>query len=325
MNKNKILLMILVGMLPIVVISFVFKKSEANFNLDQENKEQESSLKEDSDNLELEDKQLSMIRVLVKDEAISLPLEDYIVGVVAGEMPASFNIEALKAQAVASRTYALYKKKTNENGEYDLTDNVNNQVYITEEDMRKKWGDDYQKYYDKIRQAVLETNGEVITYEGSIIEAFYFAMSAGNTQDSISVFSENRDYLQGVESKYDNDSLRDYEKEQSFSKEEFKSRLSLNCNDVVVDKIDYNEFLYVDNISICSKEFKGTEFRKLLGLRSANFKVDVGKEVSIVTKGYGHGVGMSQYGANGYARNGYTYEDILKHYYTGVEITKLEI
>lgn len=313
-------------MLPIVVISFVVKKGETNFNLEKENFDMESNQEEENESTleqnENESKGLS-IRVLVNNEAISLPLEEYIVGVVAGEMPASFDIEALKAQAVASRTYALYKKNTNELNEYDLTDNTNTQVYLTNEAMQKKWGDDYQKYYDKIKEAVDLTKGEVITYEGEIIEAFYFAMSAGNTEDSTSVFSESRDYLQSVTSEYDNSSLKDYEVNKEYQKSEFKEKLGITCSEVVVDNVNYNETGYVNEVSVCSKVFKGTEFRALLGLRSANFSIDVGDVVRIVTKGYGHGVGMSQYGANGYANHGYTYEDIIKHYYTGVEITKL--
>ena len=328
MKINRKLLIIAVSMLPIVVISFVYKNNEANFNLEKnsdewvEQPDNEESNEEHHGDLSREE--LS-IKVLVDDEVVNLALEDYIVGVVAGEMPASFDIEALKAQAVASRSYALYKKSVSKILEYDLTDNTNTQVYLSIPLMKKKWGSDFLKYYDKIKEAVLSTKDEVMTYDGEVIESFYFAMSAGSTEDSASVFSETRDYLQSVYSEYDNDSLRDFERNVTFKLDDFRNKLALECDAVVIDDIDKNESGYVNKISICSKSFKGTDFRKLLGLRSTNFTIDIGEEVSIVTRGYGHGVGMSQYGANGYANHGYTYQDILKHYYTGVEITKLEV
>lgn len=323
MINNKKLLMIVVGLLPIVVISFVFKNGEANFHLAEENyaKNEESKDLEVPKNEDV--KSEKTVRVLVDGVVEKLNLEEYIVGVVAGEMPASFDIEALKAQAVASRTYALYKRNTSQNNEFDLTDNVNTQVYLTQSDMQKKWNEDYQKYYDKIKEAVASTENEVITYNGNIIQSFYFAMSAGSTENVENVFNENRDYLTSVISEYDNNSLKNYEVKKEFSKEEFKEKLNLTCSEIAIDFINYNESGYVNEISVCSKVIKGVDFRKQLDLRSANFTVDIGPNVSVVTKGYGHGVGMSQYGANGYANHGYTYEDIIKHYYSGVEISKL--
>ena len=304
--KNKTLSIIAVLMIPFVVISFSFKSDETNFIL--ENKEEKVESIE--------------VNVLVNGEVKNLDLEDYIIGVVAGEMPASFEEEALKAQAVASRSYALYKKNNSQNA-YDLTDDTSTQVYITEDDMKKKWGEEYTKYYDKISSAVKSTRGEVATYNGEIIEAFYFAMSSGTTQDSQMVFGESFDYLKSVESIYDNDSLNNYEVEKTFSIDEFKSAIGLDCNPISIDYIDRNESGYVDEISLCSKNFRGIDMRSMLGLRSANFDIEIGENVTITTYGYGHGVGMSQYGANGYAKNGYNYKEILKHYYNNIEITNI--
>lgn len=322
--NNKKLLVIAVMMIPFVVISFSFDKGETNFILDNNSNDKlESTSKDDDEIISGVTYAPLKIRVLVKGQVQEMELEEYIIGVVAGEMPASFDMEALKSQAVASRTYALYKKN-NSNGIYDLTDNTNSQVYISKDDMRTKWGDGFDKYYNRVKTSVEETSGKVLTYNGEIIEAFYFAMSSGNTQEASTVFNESRDYLKSVESKYDNSSLKNYEVSIELPITEFLSKLSLTCQNPQIDYINYNDTGHVEKISVCTKEFKGTYFRTLLGLRSTNFTITIGEIVTITTKGYGHGVGMSQYGANGYASIGYTYEDILKHYYTGVKITDIK-
>ena len=148
-------------------------------------------------------------------------------------------------------------------------------------------------------------------------------MSAGKTQDVKSVFKEDLDYLKSTESLYDNDTLNGYKVEKEISVEEFTRTLSLNCIYPKIDTITYNESGYVKELIICNQTFSGNEFRKKLGLRSANFKININDKILITTYGYGHGVGMSQYGANGYAKAGYSYQEILKHYYTGVEIKKI--
>lgn len=330
--NNKKLLIIAVSMIPFVVISFSFKNGEANFILD--NKEQTDQIVNSNDkkvssedsliDSGLNEKSMNYtIKIVVNEDIKELPLEEYIIGVVAGEMPASFDDEALKAQAVASRTYALYKKSRS-NGVYDLTNTINNQVYIDTDEMKNKWGAEFEKYYDKIKACVKETEGKVLTYNGEVIEAFYFVMSGGVTQEASSVFNESREYLKRVESKYDNSSLKNYEVTIDISKQELTSKLGLTCTDPEIDYINANEDGYVQTISVCSKEFKGTNFRTLLGLRSTNFKIEIDTDIKITTYGYGHGVGLSQYGANGYANAGYSYEDILKHYYVGVELKDIK-
>lgn len=325
MTINKKLLIVAVLMFPLVVISFLFKNNEANFILEK-NKENTNSVEKNNssqNNSPIKQKEYS-VKVLVNNEIKELPLENYIIGVVAGEMPASFDIEALKAQAVASRTYALFKKSTNEMSQYDLTNDTSSQVYIEENEMRKKWGNDFQKYFDKIKSAVDATKGEIITYKGEIIEAFYFAMSSGNTQGAQEVFNQGSDYLVKVESIYDNNSLKNFEYTMNFSIDDFKKKLGLDCNQVVIDYINRNESDYVSEISLCSKKFKGISFRFALGLRSNNFQIEIDDDVRITTLGYGHGVGMSQYGAHGYALHGYDYQDIIKHYYKDVEIKNIK-
>jgi len=190
--------------------------------------------------------------------------------------------------------------------------------------MQIKWGSDYDKYYNRIKNAVDATHGEVVVYDGKIIEAFYFAMSSGMTQDASAVFNESTDYLKSTVSEYDNEDLNNYEVTKSFEIGEFINILSLNCKSISVDYINYNASGYVDDLSICNTQYDGNKFRDTLGLRSANFKINITSKVDITTYGYGHGVGMSQYGANGYAKNGYTYKDIINHYYQNVEIINLK-
>lgn len=315
MIKNKHLFIVAVLLFPFVVISFAVDIRETNFLLGE-------VYGPPSEYTSIPEPEYS-IKVKLGDKIETLELDQYVVGVVAGEMPASFEVEALKAQAVASRTFALYKKSKS-NGEYDLTGDVNGQVYLDETAMRKKWENEYDKYYNKILAAVEATKNEVITYNDELIESFYFAMSSGKTNESVSVFGENRDYLQSVNSDYDNDSLKGYMATVTFTKDEFKQKLSLSCEQIVIGNIKRSSNGYVETIDVCAKNFKGTQVRSLLGLRSANFEISVGDSVTITTKGYGHGVGMSQYGANGYANAGYTYEDIIKHYYTGVQISDLK-
>ncbi len=319
MKKNKTLSIIAVAMVPFVVISFVFKKDETNFHMNEFFGPEIPKVSEEV----TKDKVFS-VKVLVNGETETMNLEEYVVGVVAGEMPASFEMEALKAQAIASRTYALYRKTTTQSDEYDLTDNTNTQVYLTIDAMKRKWGDDFQKYYDRVRSAVEATRGKVITYSGKVIEAFYFAMSGGYTQEAGYVFNENRDYLKSVESVYDNSDLKNYEVATEFERQNFKNKLNLTCEDLTVGDIKRNDRGYVETLTVCGKSFKGTHFRTLLGLRSTHLDIEIGEKVKIITKGYGHGVGMSQYGANGYAQAGYTFEDIIKHYYTDVEIRDIK-
>lgn len=330
MKKNRILLFIAVTLLPMVVISFSYD-GETNFNLDikKDTKDVPRILValegEECDDMAALNKDAGYtIRVKRSQGVIEVPLEEYVVGVVAGEMPASFDSEALKAQAVASRTYALYKKDQRSSWSYDVTDDTRDQVYIDKASMQKKWGNSFDKYYNKVLSAVEETKNQVITYDGKIIEAFYFAMSGGSTQDAVYAFNVNRDYLVGVESAYEDNSLDGFEVTREYEISKVKSILGVTCSRLVVDYINYNDEGYVDNLSICSKKISGIDFSYKLAIRSSNFTISIGDKVKITTKGFGHGVGMSQYGANGYANNGYTYDEIIKHYYTGVEISKLK-
>ena len=267
------------------------------------------------------------VNIKVKDTKTNtiknIDLEEYIIGVVAAEMPASFEEEALKAQAVASRTYAKYKMN-NSSSDYDIVTDVSNQSYITIEEMKNKWNNDFSIYYSKIKNAVLETKGQVMTYNDEVIEAYYFAMSNGYTEQASLVFSEDKDYLQSVESSYDNKELKNFEVTTEYTTEDVCNKLNINCDSLIISDIERSATNRVNYLTINNIKIKGTDFRSKLGLRSTDFSIEeADNKIYITTRGYGHGVGMSQYGANGMAKNGSTYEEILKYFYKNIEIESI--
>lgn len=247
---------------------------------------------------------------------INLELEEYVLGVVGAEMPASFNIEALKAQAILARTYAL---KSIKNGK-KLTDTVSTQAYKDNSELQKLWKNDYTKYYEKIKKAVNQTKGKVILYNNEYIDAVYHSTSNGKTENSKNVWKNSLPYLVSVDSSWDKN-VKSYKKETIFEINEFCNILKLDVEEPITYEIIHNETGRVRQITINNKTFSGTEFRNLLKLRSADFEIEINDEkIKVTTYGYGHGVGMSQYGANEMAKQGYSYIQILKHYYTGVVI-----
>jgi stage II sporulation protein D len=267
-------------------------------------------------------KEEKVVKLLDSNKIISLSLEDYIIGVVSCEMPASYEIEALKAQAVASRTYAL--EKMNYNNNYDLENSTNNQCYHSNDKLKSKWGNNYEKYYNKIKKAVNETKGYYITYKGEIIKAFYFSTSNGYTEDVQDVFGSKLDYLSSVESSWDKNN-KNFEKTISFNELDFLNKLNIKESKVnKIEIISRTKSNRVNEIIINNSKFKGTTFRKLLGIRSTDATIEIDdNKVYITTKGYGHGVGLSQYGANEMAKQGHTYDEILKYYYKNVEINNV--
>lgn len=265
------------------------------------------------------------IRVLRGNGNIDIvPFEQYIVGVVSGEMPISFELEALKAQALAARSYAMKKMANNHDKEYDVVDTIYNQVYLDEDYLKKAWGSNYVSNINKIKKAVLETSGEYIVYNGNVIEAFYFSTSVGKTENSEEIFGVSTPYLKSVTSIWDKDISPVFETKFSFSKSDFLNKLKLkNGNDINIKIISTTSTGRIKEIKINDKIYTGSEVQSLLGLRSNYFSIKVSDKVYITCKGYGHGVGMSQYGANAMAKSGYKYIDIIKHYYSGVEIKKI--
>ncbi len=301
---NKKLLIVILFLLPLFFLSFTLEKQQSKKTANEKNI------------ITSESKKQQTVDLIYNEKKLILPLEDYVIGVVAAEMPASFELEALKAQAVAARTYVLKYLETNKTIGYTTA----NQVYIDETAMHSKWNDDFEKYFNKITEAVQSTQGLVIKYNNNLIKSYYYAMSNGYTENSQNVFNESIDYLVSVESKWDADN----EKEVLFSKEEFCTKLSINCEEIDIRDIKRNESNRITSLVINDQEFSGVTIRKKLNLRSTDFYINIDEEnILIKTKGYGHGVGLSQYGANNMAKLGYRYDEILKYYYQNTEITNL--
>ena len=266
--------------------------------------------------------------IRVKDASTNtiseVPFEEYIKGVLAGEMPVSFDLEALKAQAVAARSYALVQANKNKDADYDVVNTVDNQVYLTDDDLKEKWKDDYVSKVNKIKKAVQETKGEYLTYNGEVVEALFFSTSTGKTENSEEVFSSAVPYLRSVSSTWDEASPV-YEDTSSFELSDFYEKLGLEYNDIITyEVLETTSTGRVKTIKINGVTFNGRDVASKLSLRSNYFSISQdGTKVTITTKGFGHGVGMSQYGALGMAKEGYTYDEILKHYYQGTEIKKI--
>lgn len=293
--KNKIYLLLVIVLTPIAILS----KPEENLRFN-----------ENSDIL---------VQLQINDELLTLPLEDYVIGVVAQEMPASFSDEAIKAQAVAARTFALYNLQSKQY----LTTSM--QAYISVEQMQEKWQDEFDYYYNKIKNLVLETKDLVLTYNGELIKSYYYAMSNGMTEDSLVVFNEDLPYIKEVESDYDNESLNKFKYDKVMSRQEFCNKLDISCNKITISSIKRDVSNRVTSLKINNKDFCGVEVRQLLDLRSTDFAISIDEYVTITTKGYGHGVGMSQYGANGMAKDNKNFVEILQHYYQNVEIEKYNV
>ena len=255
----------------------------------------------------------------------SIGLEEYIVGVLAGEMPIYFELEALKAQAVAARSYALKIMEYNKNNEYDVVDSIMNQVYLDRDYLKEAWGSSYTSNINKLIRAVNETSGEYLDYDGGIADALFFSTSNGYTENSDVVFSFDVPYLKSVDSKWDESVSSVFHSSITISVSDFLQKMKISNSDkVVFSDIVKSDTGRVISININGVDFKGMDVYNNLGLKSLDFSLEqVGSNVVINTSGYGHGVGMSQYGALGMAKNGYNYRDILFHYYTGVTIKKI--
>lgn len=277
--------------------------------------------------LKYESNTIIRVKRLASGDILYLPLEEYIVGVLAGEMPIYFEKEAFKAQAVAARSYALKRIEYNKNMDYDVVDSVLNQVYLDNEYLKEAWRDDYTQNINKLREAVNDTSLEYLDYGGEVIDALFFSTSNGYTESSSLVFNIDLPYLQSVSSNWDSSTSSAFRAKTSLKLSDFYDKLSLEYNDKLNVKIlKRSSTNRVLNLSINGIEFTGRYLYDKLGLKSTDFTIEQsGDNVIINTIGYGHGVGMSQYGAEGMALEGYSYTDILNHYYIGTSIKKIEI
>ncbi|EJO5346234.1 stage II sporulation protein D [Clostridium botulinum] len=347
-NINKLVVTIISTVCIMLILSFILsfsghkeQKSSKTINKIKESKEKQEQ-KIDI-NAKYKVKSEPKVRVYFVNEKVvrKIPLEQYVKGVVSAEMPAEFHIEALKAQAVAARTYALAHMKGFGENQYnkridaDVCDSVQSQVYMPKDKRIKSWPKSKRKeYWNKIEQSVNSTKGNVLVYNNEIVMApYYFATSNGKTEDSENVFSNSIPYLKSVESPGEERAPK-FKSSKKISYDQFikiikKQYPKCNINKKNISKKiiinDKTESESVKKIKIDNIEIKGTEFRKILGLNSSKFSLEFKDNYLIVNcNGYGHNVGMSQWGANGMGKSGKKYDYILKHYYKGVSIDTLK-
>ena len=254
------------------------------------------------------------ITIYRNNKKVSLSSLDYLIGVVGCEIDASYHEEAIKAQAVVANTYALRSNKINR----QLTDDTNTQCFKDNIQLKEKWKDNYDIYYKKISSSVNEVLDEAIYYDDELIDALYYSVSNGYTEDAYNVWGNDISYLVSVDSSWDKLD-KNYKNVISKDLNSFLNILGVNnSNYRILSRDNSNRVL---EVMVGNKVFSGVSFRKLLGLKSTDFEIEiVNDKVNITTYGYGHGVGMSQAGANYLANNGYNYKDIIKYYYKGVDI-----
>lgn len=277
------------------------------------------------------------VYITSSSEVETIKFEDYIKGVVAGEMPSSFEEEALKAQAVAARTYSLSKiLRSGANGfpeahpSAPLCDDTHCQVYKSESALRMLKGDAFMNDgYQKICKAVDDTEGQLMYYDNELAsQALFHSSSGGKTENSEDVFASTVPYLRSVSSPYE-DGATHANEAKTLTLIQMASALNAKYTDRFTGNFDANDIKInartaggrVETLTVGSASYSGREIREALSLSSANFTITAsGNYITFTSNGYGHGVGMSQYGANGMALNGFTYDEILKHYYTGITI-----
>ena len=267
-----------------------------------------------------------------EDGVVGTNLRDYLPGVLAGEMPALFAEEALMAQTVAARTYILHRMQ-HPSGNHPHADICDDpaccKAYASETELQESWGDNYDTYWARITNAVAATDGLYLTYDSQPIEAVFHSSSMGATESSEAIWN-HRPYLVSVESPETPEDVPNLVTEVVFSPTELKTALTAKFPDLEFSD-DPSAWLTeplltesgrVDTLTICGTPLKGTQIRSALGLRSSDFTADFAEGVFTFTvSGYGHGVGMSQYGANIYAKQGWSFEEILAHYYPDTQLS----
>lgn len=266
-----------------------------------------------------------MVSVLTEADVVRMELEEYVCCVVLGEMPADFEVEALKAQAVVARTYTSRKMRDSKHSSADVcTDASCCQAFCTIDAFLENGGT--KSALTKVKTAVYETQGEVLHYNGQLIEATYFSCSGGRTEDAEAVWGADVPYLQSVDSPGEENAIY-HTDTVIFSVAQLSDKLNVSASDLLdhgIGAIVYTRGGGVATIEIGGITFSGTRIRQMLGLRSTAFVITwAGESVTVTTKGFGHRVGMSQYGAEAMAVSGENYETILYHYYPGTALSDL--
>jgi len=264
-----------------------------------------------------------------------IPLESYVRGVLAAEMPIEFELEAMKAQAMAARTYIVRRIAEQdftgvpaEAAGAWVTDTVAHQAYVSDEELKERWGKAYADNADKLNRAVNETKGFILTYEGKPIEATFFSTSNGYTENSEDYWNEYIPYLRSVPSPWDVSLSPRYKETVTLTAKELQTKLGLRSSIPAsagagggMKVLETTQGHRIKRMTVGGTTFTGRELREKLGLASSQFQWSwKGQSLSITTFGYGHGVGMSQWGANGMAMEGRKAEEIVKYYYKGIAL-----
>ena len=332
---KKIGLCVLVFVILCFLLPVVFTKPFQIAEASGQNTEKQENIIDGQTEQEYDYKQYNTIQLLHAStgEVEELTLDTYLYGVVSSEMPASFEKEALKTQAVVARTYTIYKIQNNSQKHEgaDICDNsACCQAWISKEDRLAKWEESTrEEYWNKIVTAVEETKGKIITYEGKPINAFFHANSGGKTETTLNVWGgSGYPYLQTVATAGE-EGYTQYQSEVICTKQEFTDKIKEKHSDFTIDfsqanciqVLEYTDGDRVKTIQIGNLRLSGVEIRTIFGLRSANFTITIeGDNIKFSVLGYGHGVGMSQTGADSMAKAGSDYVEIIKHFYTGVEV-----
>ena len=273
------------------------------------------------------------VRVLVGGNVQTMDMADYLTGVLRAEMPASFELEALKAQAVAARSYTLYRLrqgKIEAHPDADACDDITCcKAYMAKETAAENWGAAAAEYEEKLARAVEETEGEVVTYGGEVVLAVFFSSAPGRTQGAEEVWLSALPYLKSVPSRETEALVPNYYSTAVFTKEAYCDAVRAAYPDAkatdgkCITRIERNDAGFVSCVDTLGLTLRGNELRTALSLRSPYFEVDESDDtLTFHVTGYGHGVGMSQYGANAMAKEGAGYREILEHYYTGAQVEK---
>ena len=319
---KKIIIYIIIFMLLVFSIPFIFTNV----------KFEETSSENVIENI-FDDSAYGTIRLFHNSDSTieELNMNEYLYGVVSAEMTASYELEALKAQAIVARTYTIYKiKNGSKHQNADICDNSNCcQAWISKENRMARWDEAHrQEYWDKIVKSVNDTNRRYITYNGEPINAFFHSNSGGKTELAVNVWGGDLPYLKIVETSGE-EAYSAYSSEVVLSKDELIVKMHENYSDFDIDFkenepikiLEFNESSRVKKIKIGNKELSGVEARKVFGLRSSNFSVKMeGDNIKFSVIGYGHGVGLSQSGSDVLAKNGYDCDGIIKYYFKDIEI-----
>ncbi len=333
--KKKLFGLFIFWLLVCIILNFLnnnIKKDKGNiekYSMQKENiVKQIEELTVENYNYDL----INKVKVLYKDTGIieEKKIDEYIVNVVAAEMPVDFESEALKAQAIVARTYTIYKvTKDKKHNDADIcTDSNCCQAWISKEDRFEKWEESKVEKWNKLVSAVNETKGKYITYNGEIINAFFHSNSSGKTEKPEDVWGGSLPYLDVVETSGE-ENYTSYKSEMVVSKKDFINVLKDKFDSFEIDFenndcikiIDYTDSGRIKKIQIGNIIFSGTDIRKYFSLKSTNFSVEIREDdIIFYVLGYGHGVGLSQTGSDALAKNGFTVDEIIKHFYKNIEI-----